>query len=109
VPRSATADDLDAAAVERGRVLFNDKELACATCHVGPDYTDNQLHNVGTGAAFITPSLIDVNVRAPLFHDGCALTLEWRFGPCGGGDRHGITSKLSPADEADLVAFMQSL
>jgi len=109
VPRAATADELDAAAVERGRVLFNDTQLACATCHVGPDYTDNLPHNVGTGAAFITPSLIDVNVRAPLFHDGCAVTLQGRFGPCGGGDKHGITSKLTPADEADLVAFMQSL
>jgi hypothetical protein len=109
VPKAATADDLDSAAVERGRVLFQDQELACATCHSGPDYTDNKLHDVGTGAAFITPSLVDVNIRAPLFHDGCALTLEGRFGPCGGSDAHGKTSKLTRADEADLVAFMQSL
>lgn len=109
VPKSATADDLDSDSVARGRALFHDAELACATCHVGPDYTDNQLHDVGTGAKFVTPSLVDVNVRAPLFHDGCALTLEGRFGPCGGGDAHGKTSKLTPAEEADLVAFMQSL
>jgi hypothetical protein len=109
VPKAATADDLDSAAVERGRVLFEDPELACATCHSGADFTDNQPHDVGTGAAFITPSLVDVNIRAPLFHDGCALTLEGRFGPCGGGDAHGKTSKLTRPDEADLVAFMQSL
>jgi mono/diheme cytochrome c family protein len=109
VPKSATADDLDGDAVARGRALFQNAELACATCHAGADYTDNQLHDVGTGAQFITPSLVDVNVRAPLFHDGCALTLEGRFGPCGGGDAHGKTSQLSRADEADLVAFMQSL
>jgi hypothetical protein len=109
VPKAATADDLDSAAVERGRVLFEDPELACATCHTGPDFTDNQLHDVGTGAAFITPSLVDVNIRAPLFHDGCAATLQGRFGPCGGSDAHGKTSKLTRADEADLVAFMQSL
>lgn len=109
VPKSATADDLDADSVERGRVLFQDADLACATCHAGTDYTDNQPHDVGTGAAFITPSLVDVNVRAPLFHDGCALTLEGRFGPCGGGDAHGKTSGLTKAAEADLVAFMQSL
>jgi hypothetical protein len=109
VPKAATADDLDSGAVERGRVLFEDPELACATCHAGADFTDNQPHDVGTGAAFITPSLVDVNIRAPLFHDGCALTLEGRFGPCGGGDAHGKTSKLTRPDEADLVAFMQSL
>jgi mono/diheme cytochrome c family protein len=109
VPKTPTADGLDAAAVERGRVLFNDAELACATCHSGPDYSDNQLHDVGTGAPFVTPSLVDVNMRAPLFHDGCAVSLAGRFGPCGGGDSHGVTSKLTRAQEADLVSFMQSL
>jgi cytochrome c peroxidase len=109
VPKSLTADDLDAASVERGRVLFNDKDVACATCHSGRDFTDNAPHDVGTGATFITPSLIDVNVRAPLFHDGCALTLQARFGLCGGGDAHGHTSKLTRDQENDLVAFMQSL
>ncbi len=109
VPKAPTADGLDPQAVERGRVLFNDRDLACATCHSGSDYTDNKVHDVGTGAPFVTPSLVDVNLRAPLFHDGCASTLAGRFGPCGGGDKHGITSKLAPAEEADLVAFMQSL
>jgi hypothetical protein len=109
VPKAPTADGLDNDAVERGRLLFNDGELACATCHSGPDYSDNLAHDVGTGAAFVTPSLVDVNMRAPLFHDGCATTLAGRFGPCGGGDAHGVTSKLTRAQEADLVAFMQSL
>jgi mono/diheme cytochrome c family protein len=109
VPKAITADDLDADAVERGRVLFENKDVGCNTCHGGADYTDNLPHNVGTGAEFITPSLVDVNMRAPLFHDGCAATLEGRFGPCGGGDAHGKVSKLTRADEADLVAFMQSL
>lgn len=109
VPKAPTADGLDPQAVERGRLLFNDQELACATCHSGSDYTDNQAHDVGTGAKFVTPSLVDVNMRAPLFHDGCAVTLAGRFGPCGGGDKHGITSKLTKAEEGDLVAFMQSL
>jgi hypothetical protein len=110
VPKAATADDLDPSSVERGRALFQSKEQACATCHKGLDYTDNLPHDVGTpGGAFITPSLVDVNIRAPLFHDGCALTLEGRFGPCGGGDAHGVTSKLTKADQADLVAYMRSL
>lgn len=109
VPKAPTADNLDSDAVERGRVLFEQADLACATCHSGADYTDNKLHNVGTGGEFITPSLVDVNVRAPLFHDGCALTLDGRFGLCGGGDLHGVTSKLTKDQRADLVSFMRSL
>lgn len=109
VPKAPTADNLDADAVERGRVLFAKQDLACSTCHSGSDYTDNKPHNVGTGGDFVTPSLVDVNVRAPLFHDGCAATLDGRFGPCGGGDLHGITSKLTKAERADLVSFMRSL
>ena len=109
VPYTKSADDLDLAQVERGRVLFENKDLACSTCHGGKDFTDNQAHDVGTGKAFITPSLIGVGVRAPLFHDGCAASLEGRFGPCGGGDAHGLTSKLTQAEESDLVTFMRSL
>jgi hypothetical protein len=109
VPRAATADDLDAEAVERGRALFDSPAVGCVSCHGGADFTDNAAHDVGTGGVFVTPSLIGVNMRAPLFHDGCAASLTARFGPCGGGDLHGTTSQLTKADEADLVAYMQSL
>jgi mono/diheme cytochrome c family protein len=109
VPAELTADDLDAEAVERGRVLFNNEQVGCATCHGGADYTDNLLHDVGTGGFFITPSLVGINSRAPLFHDGCALTLTSRFGVCGGGDNHGVTSKLTNAERDDLVTYMRSL
>jgi hypothetical protein len=109
VPASAAADDLDGNAVARGKALFEKTDLACNTCHGGPDFTDNELHDVGTGKAFVTPSLKGVGLRAPLFHDGCAATLAGRFGPCGGGDAHGVTSKLTAAEESDLVTFMRSL
>lgn len=109
VPRAITADDLDTEAVERGRTLFESPTTGCATCHGGSDLTDNLAHDVGTGGKFITPSLVGVNIRAPLFHDGCAVNLTARFGPCGGGDAHGTTSQLTRADQADLVAYMQSL
>ena len=43
-------------------------------------------------------------------HDGCAATLTDRFtGTCGGGDRHGVTSRLDPLQIADLVAYLESL
>jgi mono/diheme cytochrome c family protein len=109
VPAELTADDLDAESVERGRVLFANDEVACAKCHGGADYTDNLAHDVNTGGLFVTPSLVGVSSRAPLFHDGCAVTLTGRFGPCGGGDLHGVTSKLTATERDDLVAFMRSL
>jgi mono/diheme cytochrome c family protein len=109
VPAELTADDLDAEAVERGRVLFNSQQTGCATCHGGADYTDNLPHDVGTGGVFITPTLVGINSRAPLFHDGCSLTLTGRFGVCGGGDNHGVTSKLTNAERDDLVTYMRSL
>jgi len=43
-------------------------------------------------------------------HDGCAATLADRFDPaCGGGDLHGKTSHLTPAETGDLVAYLKSL
>lgn len=109
VPSVATADDLETSAIERGRVLFNDAQLACGSCHGGKEFSDNALHDVGTGGKFITPSLLGVNLRAPLFHDGCAVSLAGRFGPCGGGDAHGVTSKLTKDQEGDLLSYMRSL
>ncbi len=109
VPEQHVADDLDPESVQRGEALFADSKVACISCHNGRDYTDNKLHDVGTGDLLITPSLRGVAMRAPLFHDGCAVSLTARFGPCGGGDKHGVTSHLTATERDDLVAFMQSL
>jgi mono/diheme cytochrome c family protein len=100
----------DAAAVARGRALFASPAVGCATCHAGAHLTDNKNHDVGTGGELQTPSLVGVGWRAPFMHDGCAPTLAARFDAgCGGGDRHGVTSKLSAAELADLVAYLESL
>ncbi|HEV8547774.1 MAG TPA: cytochrome c, partial [Polyangiaceae bacterium] len=108
VPALEPADGLDAALVVRGRTLFMSKDLACGTCHSGPDGSDHQKHDVGTGGVFVTPALLGVGLRAPLMHDGCARTLRDRFGLCGGSD-HGNVKNLPAADIDALVAFLQSL
>ena len=72
-------------------------------------FSDDTLHDVGTGGEFVTPSLIGVGLRAPLMHDGCAVNLRARFGACGGGDSHGKTSHLSDGEYDDMVAFLRSL
>jgi mono/diheme cytochrome c family protein len=109
IPRleAPPADDL--AAVERGRVLFNDGEVACATCHSGDKFTNNATVSVGPDGPFQVPSLVGLAWRAPYMHQGCAATLADRFGTCGGGDAHGKTSQLSAEQRADLIAYLETL
>ncbi|MDB4930270.1 MAG: hypothetical protein JWM10_2754 [Myxococcaceae bacterium] len=105
-PRASPAPD--PGAVARGEARFRDPAVGCATCHSGPQLTNNATVDVGTGGAFQVPSLVGVAWRTPLLHDGCAATLADRFGPCG-GDRHGQTSQLRPPQIADLVAYLETL
>ncbi len=108
-PRIAQPAPPDAAAVARGQALFNDPAHGCALCHAGPNLTNNQTVDVGTGGKFQVPSLVGVANRAPYMHNGCAPTLADRFGSCGGGDQHGVTSTLSADDVSDLVAYLKTL
>ena len=108
-PRPPKPDTPDAMAVARGQAMFQDPAHGCAICHAGPHMTNNQTVDVGTGGRFQVPSLIGVGSRAPYLHDGCAPTLADRFGACGGGDQHGVTSTLSPADVSDIVAYLKTL
>ena len=102
-------DGLDAAAVERGRAVFQDSAVGCAACHSGTMYTDNTVHQVGTSGAFVTPSLLGVGTRSPLMHSGCALNIRGRFSECGGGNLHGNTASLSTPQLDDLISFVRSL
>lgn len=107
VPKAAPADPQ---AVARGQQLFADAAVGCASCHSGAHFTNNQSAPVGTGGTFQVPSLIEVGLRAPYMHNGCASTLLARFDPkCGGGEQHGKTGQLSSGQLADLVSYLQTL
>jgi hypothetical protein len=109
-PRRTHTMPTDTAAIARGKALFNDPaHAACATCHNGASFTNNSTVDVGTGGKFQVPSLVGIGTRGPFMHDGCAATLRDRFGPCGGGDKHGVTSKLSSGQIGDLVTYLQTL
>jgi mono/diheme cytochrome c family protein len=100
----------DAAAIERGQALFERPEVGCASCHNGRDFTNNNSYDVGTGGTFQVPQLHSLAARAPYMHDGCAKTLADRFSSkCGGDQRHGNTSQLTPAQIGDLIAYLESL
>ncbi|MBX3207475.1 MAG: c-type cytochrome [Labilithrix sp.] len=97
----------DAAAVERGQVLFTQR--GCATCHSGKALTNNETRDVGTGGAFQVPSLVGVAWRAPFIHNGCAKTMKDRFDGLCGGDKHGDIAGMTSAQIADLSTYVESL
>jgi hypothetical protein len=109
-PAIAAPPPADPMAVARGQMTFDDPSVGCAGCHNGPQLSNHQLVDVGTGGMFKVPSLVAVRYRAPYLHDGCAATLTDRFTPtCGGGDQHGHTSQLDAGHISDLVAYLESL
>jgi len=100
-------------AAQRGAEVF--AEAGCAHCHPAPLYTDLKPHRVGTGSfqedneLLDTPTLIEIWRTAPYLNDGRAVTLReviTRFSP---EDEHGATTKLTPQQVNDLVAFLLTL
>lgn len=111
-------------AAARGKDLFFRKDIACATCHTGPYFTDSsltkpfKLHDVGTGGAdpsekmgssYDTPTLLGIYRTAPYLHHGKANTLREVLTTFNPDDKHGNTSHLKPAEVDDLVQFLKSL
>lgn len=109
IPAPTASPPRDPAAVTRGEALFQDSTVACASCHAGPLFSNNTTVDVGTGEPFQVPRLLGIALRAPYLHTGCAPTLRDRFGTCGGGDDHGVTSHLTPTQIDDLVAYLETL
>ena len=122
-------DDSLSPAASRGRKLFYDDALGCASCHIPPRFTDSVLtsdpndfvlHDVGTlgegsgqrlGGPLTgldTPTLIGLWASAPYLHDGSA-TLREVLVERNVGDAHGQTSQLDAAQLDDLVAFLLAL
>ncbi len=121
----------------RGYRVFNDPERGnCAKCHGGPNFTDNGYHNIGLKqtegkadegrfkikavasmkGAFKTPTMRDIALTAPYFHDGSATTLMdvVEHYNRGGDDKSNLSMDIRPlnltsAEKADLVAFMMAL
>lgn len=114
IPTVPAGPPQDAEAVARGRALFSSAQVGCIGCHSGDKFTNGQVVQVGTatrrpgGQAYKVASLVNLANHAPFLHDGCAATLEQRFGACG-SESHGHTRSLSPAQIADLVAYLETL
>jgi cytochrome c peroxidase len=129
-PSALTAEERLGLRVFRGKGL-------CTSCHFGPTLSDERFHNTGVAwsgsaftdegraavtknprdrGAFKTPSLRDVARTAPYMHDGSLASLEdvVAFYSEGGRtnaglDRDLLPLRLSPVEQAALVAFLKSL
>ena len=62
-------------AARRGYEIF-DKKAHCTNCHGGVLLADRERHDVGTGKAFKTPTLLNIGRSAPYFHDNRVAVLE---------------------------------
>jgi mono/diheme cytochrome c family protein len=101
---------------QRGKRIFEDPKVGCATCHPPPLFTDLQKYDVGTrrpmdgaGTNFDTPTLVELWRTAPYLHDGSARTLRDVLILHNPRDKHGATSHLSQQQIDDLTAYVLSL
>jgi cytochrome c peroxidase len=106
-PPRATLDE-SAEAITRGREVF--RAQSCADCHSGPHFTTRGTYDVGLSdtagnTKFNPPSLRGVGGRSPLLHDGRAATLEDLLLK----HKHPNNNEMTPAETADLVAYLKSL
>ncbi len=117
---------------KHGFDLFNGK-AHCAECHSGWNFTDNGFHDIGVAGndrgrgaklpldsmqfAFKTPTLRNVELRAPYMHDGSADTLDRviaLYNDGGTEKRPSLAPEITPlnlssAEKNDLVAFLRTL
>jgi cytochrome c peroxidase len=98
-------------AARRGEELFHkpfprDPSLSCAGCHKpSAAFIDRQLHDVGSGGLFKTPTLVNANFNAPYFHDGRYDTYDQVVRHFDGAFGLG----LSTDQQSDLVAYLEAV
>jgi DNA-binding beta-propeller fold protein YncE len=90
-----------------GASIFLSKRAGCSSCHSGPTLTDGGMHNVGSGRAFNTPSLVGVGSGGPWFHDGRFSSLQDLLKKSDG--KMGHTKHLKPEELAALETFLRAL
>ncbi|MCB9726974.1 MAG: hypothetical protein H6744_06110 [Deltaproteobacteria bacterium] len=110
----------------RGKEIFEDPEVGCASCHIPGAYTDGLAYDLGVASlgeidanlelakvgladplVFNTPSLRGVWHTAPYLHDGSASTLSEVLERTRG--RMGNTADLTEEQKSDLIRYLQTL
>jgi cytochrome c peroxidase len=113
---------------QAGLQLFRGR-ANCVACHVGPNFTDERLHNTGVawhegrfadaGAGqgnFKTPTLREIGRTAPYMHDGSFATLEEviEYYDRGGNQNPGLDPEIRPlrltiVEKHGLIEFLRAL
>lgn len=130
-------DALSNSAITGFKVFMDPQKGNCAVCHSGANFTDNGFHNIGLPSfgkenpdlgrylekpvrilkgAFKTPTIRDVSLTAPYFHDGSAKTLMQVVNHYvqGGVVKTNLSPNLKPLvltelEKQALVDFMKAL
>jgi cytochrome c peroxidase len=95
----------------RGEALFSrpfahDPGLSCATCHPPHGlFVDHQQHDIGSGGAFKTPTLLNADFNGPYFHDGRYAN----FGQVVAHFDREFYLGLTAQDRRDLVAYLMAV
>jgi cytochrome c peroxidase len=117
----------------RGLSLFRGR-ANCSSCHIGPNFTDEQFHNTGVSwgsgdlgrfrvtrrtadrGRFKTPTLRQLRLTSPYMHDGSLDSLDAvvEFYDAGGNANQWLDAelhplRLTPPEKRDLIAFLRSL
>jgi DNA-binding beta-propeller fold protein YncE len=103
---------------ERGRAVFADEKVGCASCHAPEtNFTNNMPMPLSRpqhpgfepepDVMFKTPSLLYVGGTAPYYHDGAASSLEDLIRK--NGKAMGDTWRLSASDQTALVAYLRTI
>jgi cytochrome c peroxidase len=129
--------DTDALTQEQanGMGIFG-RQAHCSTCHKGPNFTDNQFHNIGVGfdrpnpdpgrqaitqnpedfGAIRTPSLKQLTLTGPYMHDGSQKSLEdiIEYYDRGGNPNPNLSLEMNPLNltpkaKTELLAFLRVL
>lgn len=99
--RKPVADEQPA--VAHGKAIFATAE--CSHCH-SEGGTDRQIHDVGTGGNFKTPTLASIGTRHAIGHSGTYSTIDDMLVHT---PNMGRGSELSPDDRKALVAYLETL
>lgn len=100
----------DAGAHARGRALFEDKTLGCATCHGGDKLTDGAQYPLKSNLEQTdTPSLVGLAHSVPYYHDGSADSLRALLTDRGSIHDMAELGGLSDGQVDDLRVYLESL
>lgn len=98
----------------RGEKIFSSTKAACIDCHRGENFTDGEIHDVGTASksdyyeGYNTPSLVGSYAKTKWMHHGRAKSLHQVLTDYHRPeDVHG--EELSDAEVDDLIEYLKTL